>query len=211
MTGIWLSRLCALAMAAFALAALPHTAFGQTEERFSEASFQTWAGVARERATAFTEFQTFLTEHNVGAVVPAFQLWRTSSSSVRCNREAFAIPDRAYWRNVVRTLEYIRDHVEPAIGEIEVASGYRDTELNACSGGRPGSAHRRYFALDLWPMDAALTRETLIERMCGLHAEHGRDYAVGLGFYSRTRFHVDSMRFRRWGPDGTGATSPCNR
>jgi hypothetical protein len=49
----------------------------------------------------------------------------------------------------------------------------------------------------------------MIREICRAHARDGRAYDTGLGFYSGKRFHVDSNGFRKWGPDGRGASSPC--
>ena len=88
-------------------------------------------------------------------------------------------------------------------------SGYRNEELNACSNGAPQSAHRHFFALDLTPVNKAVERADMIRSVCAAHARDGRAYNAGLGFYSGRRFHVDSSGFRKWGPNGKGATSPC--
>lgn len=194
------------ALTAFVLA---NSVWAQAAPRFSEPAFVMWLAIDETRRAEFAAFETFLAEEDVAGIVPAYQLWRTSSSSGACEREAFQAPERAYLRNIVRTLEFIRDHVEPAIGDVEALSGYRDDALNACSGGRPGSAHRRYFALDLMPADRGVTREDMVSIICTVHARHGARYEIGLGFYNGRRFHLDSMRFRRWGPDTTAATSLC--
>lgn len=178
--------------------------------RFSESAFATWRDANPERKAQFAAFKSFLAETNVDDVVPAYQLWRTSSSSAQCQSDAFVIPDRDTWANLVTTLRFIRDQVKPAIGPVESVSGYRDDALNTCSGGAKRSAHRTYCALDLVPVTPDIDRATLIKRMCVVHATKGQVYNTGLGFYSARRFHVDSKGFRRWGPDGTGKTSPCN-
>ena len=49
----------------------------------------------------------------------------------------------------------------------------------------------------------------MIRGVCRAHAQDGRAYNAGLGFYSGRRFHVDSNGYRKWGPDGRGASSPC--
>lgn len=175
----------------------------------TETAFRAWLAAAPERAAQFARFEAALAREGVSGVVPTYELWRTASSAAACQADPFVVPEEADWPNLYPTLRFVRDHVEPAIGEVEVASGYRDDRLNACSGGRPFSAHRRYFALDLLPLDPAVTRADLIERLCDVHAKAGPAAKAGLGFYSRTRFHVDTMRFRRWGADGSGATSPC--
>ena len=43
-----------------------------------------------------------------------------------------------------------------------------------------------------------------------MHSAHGAATDVGLGFYSFTRFHIDTRGFRRWGSAGPdGNESPC--
>jgi hypothetical protein len=66
-----------------------------------------------------------------------------------------------------------------------------------------------FFALDLTPVSADVSRAGMIRGICAAHAKNGRAYETGLGFYSGLRFHVDSSGFRKWGPNGKGATSPC--
>ncbi len=87
--------------------------------------------------------------------------------------------------------------------------GYRNASLNSCSNGAPASAHRMFFALDLMPVDEDVSRGELVRKVCAAHARDGRAHKTGLGFYTGTRFHVDSNGFRKWGPNGSGATSPC--
>lgn len=181
----------------------------EAPNRFSEAAFATWRDARPERTTQFAAFQSFLTQNGAADIIPAYQLWRTSSSSALCHTDAFVVPDRAHWPHIVTTLRFVRDQVRPAIGPVEAVSGYRDEALNACSGGARHSAHRTYYALDLVPLTANLDRAMLIDRMCAVHAGKGAQYNIGLGFYSARRFHIDSKSFRRWGADGTGKTSPC--
>ena len=106
-------------------------------------------------------------------------------------------------------MKFIEHDVEPAIGPVQVVSGYRNQELNSCSNGAPASAHRMFFALDLMPVSADVSRGELVRDVCRAHARDGRAHQTGLGFYSGLRFHVDSNGFRRWGANGKGATSPC--
>lgn len=189
---------------------LTSPALAEAPARFSEDAFVAWRDTQPERQAQFASFQMFLAQNGVANILPAYQLWRTSSSSAECKTDAFVIPERADWPHIATTLRFVRDQVQPSIGPVEAVSGYRDDVLNACSGGAKLSAHRTYYALDLVPLDAGVDRATLIKRMCAVHAGKGLQYGIGLGFYSARRFHVDSKSFRRWGPDGTGKTSPCN-
>ena len=53
------------------------------------------------------------------------------------------------------------------------------------------------------------SRSALIRDVCRIHNSAGREFGIGLGFYSGMRFHLDSKGYRRWGANGSGATSPC--
>ena len=46
-----------------------------------------------------------------------------------------------------------------------------------------------------------ITRAALIKSLCDEHTKYGGPYGAGLGFYAYLRFHVDSMKFRRWNMD----------
>jgi hypothetical protein len=110
------------------------------------------------------------------------------------------VPPPEQWAHLVQTLRYIHDQVVPAIGPVEPVSGYRNPNLNVCAGGAPESAHKLGSALDLVPLKPT-DRVTLMRSLCGTHSEHGAQYNAGLGFYAYLRFHVDSMKYRRWNMD----------
>lgn len=175
----------------------------------SRADYDGWqAGDPGARAE-LGGFESFLRGQGLHGVIPTWQLARTASDFAKCSGPAFEVPPPAEWDHIADTLRFIDKHVEPVIGPVEVLSGYRNPELNACAGGAPESAHRRFYALDLTPARESLTREGMIRSICSIHAWRGRGYDIGLGFYSGRRFHLDSKGFRKWGPDGRGATSPC--
>ena len=173
------------------------------------ADFRNWVRTSAESRADLIAFRDYLAAQGVESVVPFWELTRTSSSWRECGAEPFEAPPRDKWDHVVTTLKFVRDEVVPAVGAVEVLSGYRNEKLNKCSDGAPKSAHREYYALDMTPVNPAVTRAEMIRSVCAAHARDGRAYDAGLGFYSGRRFHVDSSKFRKWGPDGRGATSPC--
>ncbi len=177
---------------------------GQTAE-----DFKAWLRRSPANRAELSAFQDYLAAAGVASVVPTWQLVRTSSSWRECGAEPFEAPPADKWEHIVNTLKFVRDQVVPAVGEVEALSAYRNEQLNACSDGAPKSAHRQFFALDLTPVSKAVAREELIRSVCIAHARDGRAYDAGLGFYTGRRFHVDSNGFRKWGPNGRGATSPC--
>jgi hypothetical protein len=173
------------------------------------ADFNAWLARNPANRAAAEAFRADLASQGLDRVVPVWQLLRTSSSWRQCGAEPFEVAPRDKWGHIAVTLRFVRDKVVPALGRVEALSGYRDEGLNACSAGAPRSAHRLFYAIDLTPRNPAVDRAEMIHDICAAHAREGRAYNAGLGFYSGRRFHVDSNGFRKWGPDGRGATSPC--
>jgi len=173
------------------------------------ADFTLWLARSPAHRAGLAAFQRRLAAEGVDRVVPLWQLVRTSSSWRQCGAEPFEVAPADKWDNIVTTLKFVRDRVVPAVGPVEALSAYRNERLNACSDGAPRSAHRQFFALDLAPVSAAVGRPQMIRGICAAHAQSGRAYQAGLGFYSGRRFHVDSNGYRKWGADGRGASSPC--
>jgi hypothetical protein len=150
-----------------------------------------------------------LRNEGVADVLPAYDLWMVDRLEARCIRAPFVEPPDEAWPHIVATLRFIRDYVEPALGDVRVVSAFRDEAFNTCVGGAPASAHRTFQAVDLVPVDPAITREQLIGALCALHAREGARFGVGLGIYTARRFHVDTRSYRGWGADHHAATFPC--
>ena len=172
-------------------------------------AFRIWLARSPVNRAQLAAFEDRLEAEGVDDVVPVWQLVRTSSSWRQCGAEPFEVAPADKWDNIVTTLKFVRDKVEPAIGKVEALSAYRNERLNACSAGAPKSAHRQFFALDLTPASADVSRDRMIRGICAAHARGGSVYRAGLGFYSGRRFHVDSNGYRKWGSNGRGASSPC--
>jgi hypothetical protein len=171
--------------------------------------FERWLSADAWRAPAFARFEAMLEREGVADVVPPRELWLTDRLAPQCVVEPFTMPPEEMWTHIVPTLRFVRDHVEPAIGEVTVASAYRDQAFNECVRGASRSMHRGFHALDLVPRDLAVTREQLIAALCPLHAREGARFDIGMGIYSARRFHIDATRYRRWGADFHAASSPC--
>ena len=173
-----------------------------------EPGYRAWYMGANWRAGYVKSFHDYLATYGVASVVPTWQLLRTASSWRRCGAEPFEVPPTANWPHIVQTLRYLRDHVVPTVGPVEPVSAYRNPTLNSCAGGAADSAHRHFLAVDLVPLKP-ISREVMMNDLCAVHAKQGNAYQVGLGFYAFMRFHIDSMKFRRWGGDGSPEASPC--
>lgn len=173
------------------------------------ASFDSWLDKVPSRRADVRDFAAFLAQQGVADVLPTQEILRNDSSWSECHMDGpYSLAQRAYWPHIVNTLRYIRDEIIPAIGPVEVESGYRDSALNNCSGGAAHSAHAQFYALDLEPV-RNISRSALIAQVCAIHARTGAADHIGLGFYDHTRFHIDSRSFRRWGSNYHSGTSPC--
>lgn len=184
-------------------AAADHVTPGQ-----DEVGYRIWVGADPNRPPAIAGFYAFLVQRGVAGIVPTWQLLRTASAWRTCGAEPFDVPPATLWPNLVETLAYVRAHVVPVVGPVEAVSVYRNPVLNACARGAPGSAHALLYAIDLVPLRPT-SREGLVRGLCAIHLWRGTGYDVGLGFYRGLRFHVDSKKFRKWGGDGSGDSSPC--
>ena len=203
-----LRTLPALMAAALAWAAPLSAAASSGPDGQAEADYHAWLARSPDARAKVIAFRTSLENKGLGDVLPTWQLVRTASMWRACSGPRFEVAPFTEWPHVWRTLRFVRDHVEPVIGGVEAVSGYRNAALNQCSGGAKESAHRHFYAIDLMPL-RAVAREGMIRSLCAIHRWRGAGYDIGLGFYSGLRFHVDAKRFRKWGPDGKAATSPC--
>jgi hypothetical protein len=172
-------------------------------------AFERWLAADASRAPAFARFEALLEREGVSGVVTNRELWLTDRLAPECVVEPFVLPPEELWSRIVPTLRYIRDFVKPAVGELRVASAYRDDAFNACVQGASRSAHREYLALDLVPKDARVTRERLIALLCPIHAREGPRRNIGMGIYRARRFHIDARGYRGWGEDHRGTSFPC--
>ena len=168
-----------------------------------EPGYRRWVAMRPWRAGFVSSFHQYLDDAGVAYVVPTWQLLRTASQWGRCGAEPFEMPPMAEWPNIVQTLRFVRDYVVPAIGPVEAVSAYRNPLLNQCAGGARESVHQHMSAVDLVPV-RPISRPEMIARLCAAHALQGNRYAVGLGFYTKFRFHVDSWKYRTWGQNDAG-------
>jgi hypothetical protein len=197
-----------LLAAATLLAIAPPLAAQELPAGQSEAEYQAWLANPGNRGQILS-FEAWQAAAGVDHVLPTWQLVRTASMWRECNAQPFEVPPFRLWPGMVNTLRFIRDHVVPAVGPVEAVSGYRNPALNQCARGSERSAHLDFFALDLIPLRPT-TRRQLFERICPVHSRDGAAAGVGLGFYTFTRFHIDTRSFRRWGGAGpAGNESPC--
>ncbi|URD59999.1 hypothetical protein M8312_09315 [Sphingomonas sp. KRR8] len=169
-----------------------------------EPGYRRWVMGQSWRPGLVSSFHRYLMDNQVAFVVPTWQLLRTASDWARCGADPFEVPPVSDWPNVVQTLRFVRDYVVPAVGRVEPVSAYRNPILNQCAGGARESVHMTMSAIDLVPL-VPIDRGVLMSRLCAAHAINGPRYNVGLGFYAKLRFHVDSWKYRTWGRNDGGS------
>ena len=175
--------------------AAPYITIGQADP-----GYRSWYLASPAHAVQVKAFNDYLLGAQVGGILPTWELLRTATSWQECGGQPFEVPPPEEWPHMVQTLRYVRDYVIPAVGPVEAVSVYRNPQLNKCAGGAPESAHKLDSAIDMVPLKP-ITREALIKTLCDEHTKYGGPYGAGLGFYAYLRFHVDSMKFRRWNMD----------
>lgn len=173
----------------------PYITAGQDEP-----GYRSWYLAAPWRAAQVKAFNDYLQGAQVGGIVPTWQLLRTATAWKDCGGQPFEVPPSDQWPHMVQTLRYIRDYVIPAVGPVEPVSVYRNPSLNICAGGAPESAHMMDSAIDLVPLHP-IDRVALMRSLCTAHTRYGAPYNAGLGFYAYLRFHIDSIKYRRWNMD----------
>lgn len=168
-----------------------------------EPGYRRWVMQQSWRPGLVSSFNRYLMDNQVALIVPTWQLLRTASDWAKCGAQPFEVPPMNEWPHVVQTLRFIRDYVVPAVGPVEPVSAYRNPILNQCAGGARESVHMSMSAIDLVPL-LPIDRNRLMSRLCAAHAINGPRYNVGLGFYAKLRFHVDSWKYRTWGRNDAG-------
>ena len=161
-----------------------------------EAEFTRWLG-DNNLETEYESFVKYLSERNVAEVVAPWQLLRQGTDWQKVDHPPFSMPPKSQWHEIVPTLELIRDEITPAVGAVEVVSGYRTREYNSVAGGSTNSQHLYFSAVDLIP-ENYVSRDELVGSLRDIYVDSGDHHHMGLGIYSNVRFHVDTHRKRTW-------------
>ena len=161
---------------------------------------------SKKHRTDIIAYQHFLDRNGVGQVIPMPQLLKSARDWKKCRAEPFTMPPRVLWPHLVPTLQAVRQFKADGILVNPVAASvYRDPVLNACAGGSPGSKHMQLSAIDF---DIEADGDSL-NTLCNAWRTLGPELKLGLGFYTPTRIHLDTLGYRSWGSDHTRKTSLC--
>jgi hypothetical protein len=132
----------------------------------------------------------------------------------RCYSKRFAVPPKAYWKNVVGSLQLVEKlNRNGYFKTYTISAIYRAPELNACVGGAGKSKHLNNYAVDFHVLSPKETvendRELLVQKICHFWKVEGKHYKMGLGVYGNNRYHIDTQGYRTWGKDYKSQSSPC--
>ncbi len=165
-----------------------------------------YASWSKKHGDEILAYQSFLDHKAVGDIIPLSQLLKSARDWKKCRAEAFTMPLKELWPNIVPTLIAVKKFKSEAVLINPVAASvYRDPILNACAGGSPKSKHMQLNAIDF---DIDASPESL-ETLCHAWRTQGAELKLGLGFYTPTRIHLDTLGYRSWGTDFTHKTSLC--
>jgi hypothetical protein len=117
--------------------------------------------------------------------------WRMNNASI------FTLPNKKHLPDMVNTIKFIQQYIEPEIGIVIPVSGERTTIYNQDAGGAEQSQHLNFCALDMVPLGDT-NRPELHKKLKAIHRKYGSEYKVGLGLYSGVRFHIDTCGYRSW-------------
>lgn len=169
----------------------------------SRSRFEIWR---QAHAVEVDAYVAFLEAQQVDGVVPMAQLLRSGRNWRLCRAEEFAVPPRSTWPNIVPTLRLLRELKRSGLlARAEVASVYREPDLNRCEGGSTASRHLANAALDL----DIYSEPARIAKLCEAWRARGPALAWGFGFYRPGKIHLDTSGFRTWGSDHHVGTSLC--
>ena len=155
-----------------------------------------------------SRLSNYLDKKAVGDIVPMSQLLKSARDWKKCRAEAFTMPPIELWSNIVPTLLVVKKFKSAGmLISPMAASVYRNPILNACAGGSLKSKHLQLNAIDF---DIKMTPNSL-ETLCKAWSKQGPELMLGLGFYTPSRIHLDTLGHRSWGSDFTYKTSLCTQ
>ncbi|MDR9830124.1 D-Ala-D-Ala carboxypeptidase family metallohydrolase [Vibrio sp. FNV 38] len=132
-----------------------------------------------------------------GKTMPLHLVLLQGTDWVLNDTSLFTLPSSKNVPNMIRTVTFIQQYIEPLTGPLIPVSGKRSTLYNQSAGGAPRSKHMDFCALDLVPA-RDLTRNELHQTLWKVYRKDGKANEMGLGLYSGVRFHIDTCGYRNW-------------
>lgn len=189
---VLIKRLVAVVVFAF----MCQSCTGRLSNAQPPAYFLQFTNTGQHGAT-IAQLTNFLARSGVDHVVPIHELLQQGTDWSTHRQPRYAIPPQHLWPNMVRTLKLIDRFIIPAVGPIEVVSGFRSPVYNQLARGARQSKHMEFSALDVISRSGA-SRNTLHNRLIRVWNVHGGQLDMGLGLYGSGRFHIDTSGYRKW-------------
>ncbi|MFW2013389.1 D-Ala-D-Ala carboxypeptidase family metallohydrolase [Acinetobacter bereziniae] len=184
----------------------------KTSEQQIEQQFKVWK--AQQDPHLLADYYQFISQYLKHP--PSLMELTTTRNYMpeQCYPKRFAVPPKAYWKNVVSSLQLVEKlNRNGYFKTYTITAIYRAPELNKCVGGAGKSKHLSNYAVDFHVLSPKETvekdRELLIKKMCHFWKVEGKNYKMGLGVYGNNRYHIDTQGYRTWGKDYKSKSSVC--
>lgn len=196
----------------------PSTRQSSTEQSTSESTLQYQQQFEQWKLTQdpklIAEYEAFF----VGKVQQVPTLYELTLNShpltAECEQHRFSLPPKNLWANLVEPLQLI-ERLQHAgyFAHYKIVSVYRSQEANRCVHGAKASKHLSNFAVDFQTLDEQRkpypNHDAIDQKLCQFWHLQGRKHRLGLGLYSKQRFHIDTQGYRTWGIGFKSVSSPC--
>ncbi|MBP6113778.1 MAG: hypothetical protein KA474_03460 [Acinetobacter sp.] len=131
-----------------------------------------------------------------------------------CQQHRFSLPPKKLWSNLVAPLQLIEQlQGDGYFAHYKIVSVYRSREANSCVHGAKASKHLSNFAVDFQTLDEHrkpyANHDEIDQKLCQFWHQQGKKHRLGLGLYSKQRFHIDTQGYRTWGIGFKSVSSPC--
>lgn len=131
-----------------------------------------------------------------------------------CEQYRFALPPEKDWKNLLEPLLMIEQLQQQGLyANYKIVSVYRSQEANRCVSGAKASKHLKNFAVDFQTLDESFQHyadhELMDRKMCQFWHQQGKKFSLGLGLYSKQRYHIDRQGYRTWGIGFKSVSSAC--
>lgn len=184
----------------------------QSQQLKFQQQFEQWK--ATQDAQLIAEYEQFF-QAKVKQVPTLYELTLNSHPlSEACQQHRFSLPPKKLWSNLVAPLQLIEQlQQEGYFANYKIVSVYRSQEANSCVHGAKASKHLNNFAVDFQTLDRYqkpyANHDQIDQKLCQFWHQKGKKYRMGLGLYSKQRFHLDTQGYRTWGIGFKSVSSPC--
>lgn len=131
-----------------------------------------------------------------------------------CEQYRFGLPPKKQWKNLLPALQMIEKLQQRGLyANYKIVSVYRSPDANKCVGAAKASKHLNNYAVDFQTRDENMqpyqNHDEMDQKLCKFWHKEGKQHRLGLGLYTKQRFHIDTQGYRTWGIGFRSVSSPC--